>query len=297
MAGFCRNCGSPLGDGQGFCIKCGAKVGQAPATPSTPPAQAAPPPAPVAAPPAASVGAPAAPAAASSGSPVVKIILIAVGVLFVFGAIGIAGVFYVGYRVRQKAREMGLSSEHFHNSSTLRGVDGCQWLSASEVSAAIGMPVAHTESSGGDTAGCTYSVAANATDLTMKHMAALNRAQMSQMSKADQEKMQDFGKSVLQGAGAPTGNVAEHPGETAVMAFTVDENGSQFQMNLTRGMMSRLGPMASKSVPDLGDEAFDAAGAILMVRKGDKLLRIMYMQCPCGLEEIVPLARTIVAKM
>jgi zinc-ribbon domain len=295
MAGFCRSCGSPLGDGQGFCTKCGAKVGQAPTAPSTPPAQAAPPPVAAAAPPAASVREPA--AAASKGSPVVKIILIAVGVLFVFGAIGIAGVFYVGYRVRQKAREMGLSSEHFHNSSTLRGVDGCQWLPADQVSAAIGMPVAHTESSGGDGAGCTYSVAADAAELTMKHIAALNKSQMSQMSKADQEKMQNFGKSILQGSGAPAGNVAEHPGETAVMAFTVDENGAQFQMNLTRGMMNRLGPMASKSVPDLGDEAFDAAGAILMVRKGEKLLRIMYMQCPCGLDEMLPLARTIVARM
>jgi uncharacterized membrane protein len=294
VAGFCRNCGSPLGEAQAFCTKCGTKLGQASAAESSPPAQSAPPPVAAAAPPSASVGAP---TVTAKGSPVLKIILIALVVLFVFGAIGVAGVFYVGYRVRQKAREMGLSSEHFHNSSALRGIDGCQWLPADQVSAAIGMPVAHTESASGENVGCTYTVTADAADLTMKHMAALNKTQMSQMSKADQEKMQSFGKSVLQGAGAPSGNVAEHPGETAVLVFTVDENGSQFQMNLTRGMMTRLGPMASKSVPDLGDEAFDAAGAILMVRKGEKLLRIMYTQCPCGLDEVVPLARTIAAKM
>ena len=45
----------------------------------------------------------------------------------------------------------------------------------------------------------------------------------------------------------------------------------------------------------LGDEAFDAYGAMIFVRKGDKLVRIMYMECPCGPEDVVPLAQKIVA--
>ena len=237
--------------------------------------------------------------AASGGSgALVKILLIIVGAIFLLGAIGVGAVVYVGYRIRQKAREMGMTlpSEKRHT-STLRGVDGCQWLSKDEVSAAIGMTVAHADSETGDNAGCIYTVAGDATELTMKHVTQINKKQTSQMSKADQEKVEDFGKTMLKGSGAPSGNSSEHPGETAVVAFTVDENGAQFQMKFTKGMLSRLGPMATTNVPDLGDEAFDVAGAMLLVRKGDKLLRITYTQCPCGLDEILPLARKVAGNL
>jgi hypothetical protein len=198
----------------------------------------------------------------------------------------------VGYRVRQKAREMGLSlpSERRH-ASTLRGVDGCQWLSKDDVSQAVGMPVVRAEAEKGENAGCVYSVVGDANELTMKHAMQLNK---KQISKADQQAMENFGKTMLQGKNALGGGTSsEHPGETPVLAFGVDENSAQFQMKLNKGMLNGLGPMATTNVPDLGDEAFDAAGAILFVRKGDKLLRITYTQCPCGLDEILPLARTV----
>jgi hypothetical protein len=118
------------------------------------------------------------------------------------------------------------------------------------------------------------------------------------MSKADQQNMENFGKSLglPSGVGGGNGNTS-HPGETAVFAFTVDENAAQFQMKFNKGMLKNLGPMATTDVPNLGDEAFDMAGAMLLVRKGDKLVRIMYMQCPCGLDEILPLARTLVSAL
>src|ERR1700685_4119768 len=127
MAGFCRNCGTALGDAQAFCAKCGTRVGQ---TPASAPAQAAPPAAFSAAPvapaaPMAPAAAPGAPVAASGGGgALVKILLIVVGVIFLLGAIGVGTVVYVGYRIRQKAREMGMTlpSEGRHT-STLRGVD------------------------------------------------------------------------------------------------------------------------------------------------------------------------------
>jgi hypothetical protein len=246
--------------------------------------------------PAAAPGAPV--AASGGGSALVKILLIVVAVIFLLGAIGVGSVMYIGYRVRQKAREMGfkMPSEERH-SSALRGVDGCQWLSKDDVSAAIGMPVAHADSGAEGSAGCVYTVEGDAAELTMKHATQLNKSQTSQMSKADQERMESFGKTMLKGGGAPSGNSSEHPGETAVVAFTVDDNNAQFQMNLTKGMLNRLGPMATRNVPGLGDEAFDAAGAILMVRKGDKLLRITYTQCPCGLDEVVSLARKVVGNL
>jgi hypothetical protein len=289
MAQFCTSCGSPLGDGQAFCTKCGAKLG-APQPAATPPAQAAP----VAA--SAPASAPsAAPAAAGGGSAFVKILLIAVAVIFLFGAIGVGAVMYIGYRVRQKAREMGLTSamEHARHASALRGVDGCQWLSKEDVSAAIGIPVVRAEMQTGDEPGCAYSVMGDVNEMTMKHATQLNK---KMMSKSDQETMEKFGKVLSQGAGALSSggsNASAYPGEAIVLTFTVNEGAAQFQMKLNKGVLGGMGPMATKDVPDLGDEAFEAAGSMLFVRKGDRALQLTYTQCPCGLDEVLPLAQKL----
>jgi hypothetical protein len=305
MATFCTSCGSPLNEGQGFCMKCGAKTGSpqaasgagaAPPMPAVPipaapiPAAAMPPAAapPVAAPP---------PAATGGGSGLVKILLIVVGVIFLFGAVAVAGVAYVGYRFRQKAREMGLTSENRRHSPALAGgsVNGCKWLSKEDVSAAIGMTVVRAEPTEGSDPGCSYSVMGEVTDLTVKHAMQLNKEATSQMSPQDQEKMQSISKTMLQGAGS--NSAGGHPGEVVVMTFGVDENAAQFQMKLNKGMMGNLSPIGIKDVSDVGDEAFAAAGSMLFVRKNDTLVRFMYTQCPCGTEEIVPLARKVAAAL
>jgi zinc-ribbon domain len=300
MAGFCRNCGSPLGDGQAFCVKCGTRIGEA----APPPAQVAgaPRPAgPAAAPPPAAMPAAAAPVATApapaKGSPLVKILLIVVAVIFLMGAVGIAGMMYVGYRIREKARQMGLTERALHHEPTLRGVNGCQWLPNEDVSQAIGMTVVRAEAQTGDSPGCTYSVAGDVNDLTMKHVMQLNKQQNTTMSKQDQQAMENFGKTMLRGSGGSSGDNTAHSGEVPVIVFTVDENAAEFQMRLNKGMLSKLGPMATKNVPNLGDEAFEMGGSMLMVRKGDKLLRMMYMQCPCGSEEILPLAQKLVGNL
>jgi zinc-ribbon domain len=302
MAAFCTSCGSPLAEGQVFCTKCGARAG-------APQAAAAPPPAtpvqgapgtPAAAPPtyspaAAASAAPAPAAATGGGGAFIKILLIVVGVIFVFGAIGVGAVVYIGYRVKQKAREMGLTSEHLHQrrpDALGRTVDGCKWLSKEEVSAAIGMTVVRAESTSGSDPGCSYTVMGDVGELTMKHAMQLNKAQAKEMSKQDQEKMENIGKTILGGASGINGN-SEHPGEVVVLALGVDENAAQFQMKLNRGMLNGLGPMATQNVPDLGDEAFAAAGSMLLVRKGETLLRMTYTQCPCSTDEMIPLARKV----
>ena len=38
---------------------------------------------------------------------------------------------------------------------------------------------------------------------------------------------------------------------------------------------------------------FEPSGSILMVRKGDKLVRIVYSTCPCNLDAIKPLAQEL----
>ena len=104
MPGFCRNCGSPLADGQAFCAKCGTRVGEVsqPSAGVPAPAAAVPPPSPpVYAAPAQS----SAPVAPTKTSPLVKILVAVVLVFVAFGAIGIAAMVYIGHRIHQKAED------------------------------------------------------------------------------------------------------------------------------------------------------------------------------------------------
>jgi hypothetical protein len=88
MPSFCTNCGAPaVGH---FCTKCGAAIRQ-PSPQTHPPASVPITPS--------SAGV----AGASSGF---KILLIVVGILMLFGAIGVGGLVYVGYRAKQKIAQI-----------------------------------------------------------------------------------------------------------------------------------------------------------------------------------------------
>jgi hypothetical protein len=293
MAGFCRNCGAPLGDGEAFCKKCGTPVAGAPtrAVAAVPAAQAAPPAgyAPSAVPVA---------SAPTKSSPLLKILLVVAIIFLLFGAVAIASLMYVGYRVKQKANEMGLhvpsDAERNQQTAEMRSLDACSLLSKADVSAAVGMEVVRAESATGDTPGCTYSVMGDPADLTAKHIAQLHKGELD---KKQQEMVENFGKSVFQNAQSEPGRTpSEHPGEAPILSFSVDESNAEFQLKLSRATFGRLGP-GTVTLPNLGDDNFDAYGAMLLVRKGNKLIRVMYMTCPCGTAEVVPLIRKVVAKL
>jgi hypothetical protein len=299
MAGFCRNCGSPLADGQGFCTGCGTRVGNAPANaaapapPVAPPAAAPPPAAPpvYATPPV--QAAPVAAAPRPAGMSTLAKILIAIVIIFVaFGALASVVVIYIGHRVHEKATELGLNrsdSEREVSDAQLHGIDGCKLLPKAAVSAAVHMDVVRAENSNSDP-GCTYSVAGDPADLTAKHLTAMHKNEINQQ---EQNNVQDFAKSIFKSGG--TNGPSEHPGEAPVIAYSIDNNAAQLQMKLNRATLGRLGPVGLVAIPGLGDEAFDAYGAMLFVRKGDKLVRIIYTGCPCAQEDVLPLARTIAA--
>lgn len=294
MAGFCRNCGSPLADGQGFCVKCGTRVGDV----SQPAAEApAPPPLTQGNPVAYSAPTQTAPPAKSGSSALVKILIAVVLIFVVFGAIAFGAILYIGHRVHEKAQELGLTNspeERRASREALRRIDGCSLLSKADVSQAVKMDVVRAESPGGDTPGCTYSVMGDAADLTSKHLTALHRGELN---KSQQDMVENFGKSILHGSNSESsGGSSEHPGEAPVFAFSIDTN-AQLQMRLSKATLGNLPGGGGATISDLGDEAFDAAGAMLFVRKGDKIVRIMYMTCPCNRDDILPLARTIVGNL
>jgi hypothetical protein len=301
MAGFCRNCGTPLGDGEAFCKKCGTPVAGAPTraaagVPVPPPPAVVVPAAPAVYVPGAAV--PVASAPTKSGSTLLKILLAVVVIFLLFGAVAIASLMYVGYRVKQKANEMGLhvpsDREQARQAAEMKSLDACSLLSKAEVSAAIGMEVVRAESDTGDMPGCTYSVMGDQADLTAKHVAQMHKGELN---KQQQDMVENFGKTVFQSAQNEPGRAPNpHPGEAPVLAFSVDASNAEFQLKLTRGTFGRIGP-GTVMIPNLGDDNFDAYGAMLLVRKGDKLVRVMYMTCPCGTAEVVPLIRKVVAKL
>ena len=110
MAQFCTKCGAPLAEGLKFCTGCGATQGgpsapaaQAPAVQFPPPAAPRPAPVPPVAqgPVAPAVAAP----AASSGSPIIKIILVVVAVIIFVSLLGAGACVYMVYRAKQKVTQ------------------------------------------------------------------------------------------------------------------------------------------------------------------------------------------------
>jgi len=93
MARFCTSCGSQVGDDLTFCSNCGTQL-------------AAPPPAPAVSQPAGITSpAPAAAAPAKKGSPVVKIILVVVGIFAFVTVASIGACVYIGYRAKRAVEQ------------------------------------------------------------------------------------------------------------------------------------------------------------------------------------------------
>jgi hypothetical protein len=221
-------------------------------------------------------------------------ILIALVVIFVaFGAVAIAGLMYIGHRVHDKATELGFNrpeGEQRASDAELRRIDGCALLPKSAVGAVVHMDIVRAEHGSGDAPGCAYSVAGDPADVTAKHLGAMHKGEMNQQQ---QDTVQDFAKGVFKSGN--TNGTSDHPGEAVVLAYSIDNNAAQLQMKLNRATLGQLGPIGLVAIPGLGDEAFDAYGAMIFVRKGDKLVRIIYTSCPCAQADVLPLARTIVA--
>src|SRR5450432_227828 len=142
MPSFCGSCGSPLGGQAGFCGNCGARAGQAPTAGQPAGVQS-----PVAARATSVAG------TAGTGGSAVKIVLIVVGVIFVFGVLSIAGMYYAAHRYVKMAEDVtGIKAGdvvHSIREAATRNAqgareakrDGCALLSKEEASAILGIEV------------------------------------------------------------------------------------------------------------------------------------------------------------
>ena len=302
MAGFCRNCGSPLDDGQGFCAGCGTPASGPPVRPAAPsssaPSSAPRPQAPQEAAPQPRPPAPAPAAPSKSGGTLVKVLLIFLVVIFIFGAAGIAGIWYVAHRVKQKVHEIGLddlsAAANANRGPALGGIDPCSLLSKADVGQAAKVEVIRAEADRGNEPGCVYSVRGDISDLVAKHASLLHREATTE---AQRQQFESVAKSLFQGMNTEqSGSASKHPGEAPVFTFSVTNNGAKAQMNLSRMAFSRMGG-GMATIQGLGDDALDIGGAMMLVRKDDKLIRIMYMMCPCNTADVTPLVRELIENM
>jgi len=258
MAGFCRNCGRPLADGQAFCDGCGTPASGPPVRSSAaPPPPAANVPAaqrPQAAPQAAAV------APAKSGNTLFKVLLVFLVVIFLFGAIGVAGIGYVAHRVKQGIHDVGLDDLSNASNATrgpaLAGIDPCSLLSKTDVGQAASVEVIRAEANEGSEPGCVYNIQGDISDLVAKH-ASLRQKEGT--TEAQRQQFESVAKGFFQGMHKEqTGSTSKHPGEAPVFIFSVSNAGAKAQMNLSRMAFSRIGG-AMVTVQGLGDDASTSA--------------------------------------
>jgi hypothetical protein len=302
MAKFCVKCGAPLSAGP-FCVKCGADMRNvaesaqpqsAPPSAQTPPSQTAPLPS-------AAIGKP-------GMSTLAKLGIAAVGIIFVGGAAGAVGVYYVAHRVSQKIhqtadgilgsssdsgaishREGSGSGESESGRSAASGTIGntCRLLSKDDVSKAIGVEIVRTHS--GDN-GCTYIAKGTQADMTAKHVTAMMAARGA--DKKTQQMIQTFagGMGKMFESEKPQSE-RDTSGEVPVFSFSVDQNAAEEQLRLNAKVLGTLGPQ--QGLPGIGDQAFASTDGMIFMRKGRNLVRILYLSCPCGTDQVKPLAKEI----
>ena len=290
MAKFCGTCGTSLQETSTFCGACGARVVQANVPIAASPVYPVPPVAPL-------------PPVKTGSSPVVKIILVVVLLLVVLGTLSVAGIFYALHLASRKAHEFSrqvrdsarLSSVP-SDSGTASALDGsvgtlgpgaCRLLSKEDVGRAIGVAIVATKTTVG---GCEYLAQGTPGDMVAKHIAAV----MASKGVTEQQQQILHNLSGILSGAQSQADGSSPPINTVVMAFTIVPNAANTQTN--DGASDGAAPDA-KPLTGIGDEAFDASGSVMTVRKGKKLIRITYSTCPCTIDAIKPLAQRLAASL
>ena len=293
MATFCVKCGAPLGSGP-FCVKCGADMRNVAAPPQPrSPSPVAQTPQPAAAP--TSTG----PAPAKQGmSALAKLGIAAVVIIFVGGAVGIVGAYYVAHRVSEKFHEvsdgiLGSSSDSSRSDSggsaskTGSIGDVCRLLSKEDVGRAVGVVIARAQP--GDNS-CSYIAKGDKADMLAKHTTAMMAARG--VDKQTQQTIQKFAGGMFKTfQSEQPASEQDTSGEIPVFSFSVDQNGAEEQMRLNEKILGVIGDQ--ERLPGLGDQAFVSADGMIMMRKGKNFVRIMFIACPCNTEAVKPLAKEI----
>lgn len=289
MASFCTSCGSPI-SGR-FCTKCGAGIQNTPQTQSA------------TAPPS---------AGKSSGA---KLLLIALGGLFVVGAMGVGTLVYVGYRAKQKITELK-QDYGIENGGTTGATSstrkfppsqgsGCKMLEGQEAAQVLGVAVARAdfEPNGPDgTQLCRYWVsAAERQRLERQEM----MSSLARMDKAPDTKSGQANIENMIGGAAGVLNEVNSANKDSDYAFSLQvwqKNGKEqwqkMELAQTRANNMTGGYAAMRTIDGIGDHGIELpAGHSIMVLKGDTFFLIGFQQFVPGGDKTAALARIVAGRI
>lgn len=309
MSTFCRNCGTSVNDTVKFCGKCGTPTAGLPVqgVPTNPSAASNAPNAAASSIPAASGQVGGGAAAGSKGlSTGAKIAIAAIVIIFVGGGVAVAGMAYAAHRVSQKFHAMvkgevggddapasghgGGSSGSSASSSSFGNV--CRYLSKEDVGAAIGVPIVRIESA--DNA-CNYYAKGNQAQMSAKHVTAMMASKGADPK--TQKMIEGMAGGLFQSFQAEKPDTSDGSGTIVVFNFSLDNNAAVEAMKLNRSAMQRVGGATTQDLPGVADEAFVSGDSSIIARKGDKLIRVMYMTCPCNTTAVEPLVEKLAAAL
>lgn len=183
------------------------------------------------------------------------------------------------------------------------GANLCALVSKAEVSRALRVAIVRAEASETNLPGCDFSIkgtlAAAGSGHTVELAKSAAQANGVQLDGATQKLISSFATGIFQGSDADKSATASarHPGEVPVFTFVILPGDANDQMRATRQAHSGISAAAVTTIAKLGDDAFDSGGAMLTVRKGNRMIQFTYPSCACTLQDVVPLARKIVDQL
>jgi hypothetical protein len=253
--------------------------------------------------------APAAAYPAKKSNTLVKVLIAFVLILFVGGALAVGGLWYAAQKIRAKVHDVKSQVMGGEAPSTSGGLlgnstsdesaggfkgDPCRFLSKAEVSQAVGLPVIRTEANDG---GCSYIAKGDPADATAKHLSSMLGG-MGADAKT-QEMAKKFAGGLFSQQEATDKSLAAQAatGEIPVLVLNFTAGHAAMEMKANRGAFQHIGGGASGDLTGIGDEAYVAGGSMLMVRKGNTMVRFMYTSCPCNTDNIKPLAQMVASRL
>jgi hypothetical protein len=183
------------------------------------------------------------------------------------------------------------------------GANLCALVSKADVSRALRVAIVRAEAPDTDLPGCDFSIKGTPSAAGSGHALELAKsaaqANGTQLDAATQKLISSFATGILQGSDSDKSATAgaRHPGEVPVFSFAILPGDGSDQMRATRQAHAGISPAAVTTIAKLGDEAFDSGGAMLNVRKGNRMIQFTYPSCACTTQDVVPLARKIVDQL
>ena len=263
---------------------------------------------------------------AKKSNTLLKVVIALVLVLFVGGALALAGLWYAAQQIKAKAhgvtaRVLGgnpsgagalggiLGASTASDEKSAAGISGdpCRFLSKAEVSQAVGVTIIRAEAANGS---CSYIAKGDPADIAAKHTAAL-MGEMGVDAKS-QKIAQQFAGAFFgqQQAGDKDLSAEAAKGEVPVLGVSFTSGNAALEMKMNRGAFARVrggatfgqgdAPSAKRDTGDLtgiGDDALVVAGSAILVRKGNVVVHFMFPSCPCSTSSIKPLAKMVADRL